>query len=285
MKKSYLFLLILLCFAVELTAQEQVPPVTLHRTEVYKLESKTNGFTYPIYVALPGSYSFTDRSYPVVYMLDGYSSFGIMVQEQRLLAFSSEVPEAIIVGISSEGGSKEFIYNRARDYTPTHIPQEQLPDVVRQLTPASGGAEKFLGFIKNELIPFIESKYRCKENDRTFVGHSYGGLFGFYVLFNHPEVFNRYVMISPALLWDNQLILKQENEFSEKHESLDKVVYTTIGSLEGPFMIDPWKRLVASIKEHNYKGLQLKDEIAEGETHYTIIPFIVTHGLKSVFSK
>ena len=135
------------------------------------------------------------------------------------------------------------------------------------------------------MIPFIESKYRCKKDDRTFVGHSYGGLFGFYVLFNHPEVFKRYVMISPALLWDNELILKQEKEFSEKHESLDKIVYTTIGSLEGPFMIDPWKRLVASIKEHNYKGLQFKDGIAEGETHYTIIPFIVTHGLKSVFAK
>ena len=92
-------------------------------------------------------------------------------------------------------------------------------------------------------------------------------------------------MISPALLWDNELILKQEKEFSLKHESLDAVVYTTVGSLEGPFMVDPWKRLVASIKEHNYKGLQLKDEIAEGETHYTIIPFIVTHGLKSVFAE
>ena len=269
-----------------LFAQEQKPePVTLHRTEIYNLTSKENGFTYPVYIALPGSYNYSDQDYPVVYMLDGYSSFGIMVEEQRLMAFNKEVPEAIIVGISSEGGSKEFIYNRSRDYTPTHISPDQLPDEIRRMTPASGGASKFLAFIKKELIPFVESKYRCKKNDRTFVGHSYGGLFGFYVLFTQPDIFNRYVMISPVLLWDNEYILKTESKFAEKHYSLKAIVYTAIGSQEGPLMIDPWNRLIDSMKEHNYSGLAMKEEIAEDETHYTIIPFFVTHGLKYVFSK
>jgi predicted alpha/beta superfamily hydrolase len=283
--KKYLFVFLLICFCA-LHAQDQKPePVTLHRTEVYTITSKVNGETYPIEVALPASYYGTDKSYPVVYMLDAYSSFGIMVEMQRLLAFDGELPELIIVGISSKGGSKEFIYSRARDFTPTHIDPEKLPLGIRLMTPASGGAEKFLGFITEELIPFIESKFRCKKDDRTIEGHSYGGLFGFYVLFNKPEIFNRYVMISPAVLWDNELILKQEEDFAKKHKSLNAVVYTTVGSLEDRFMIDPWKKLISAIKSHDYNGLTLNAEISGNENHYTIIPYFVTHGLTSVYKK
>ena len=88
-------------------------PVVLHHTFVFNIKAESNGVTYPIFVCLPGSYDYANQSYPVIYMLDAYSSFGVMTQMQHLLAFNKELPEAIIVGISSEGGSKEFIYNRA----------------------------------------------------------------------------------------------------------------------------------------------------------------------------
>lgn len=267
-----------------LSAQGQKPsPVILHRTEVYNITSKINGVTYPINIAYPGSYFYSEKKYPVVYMLDAYSSFGIMTEMSRLLAFSKELPEVIIVGISSEGGSKEFIYNRARDFTPSRIDPEFLPEEIRLMTPTSGGADKFLQFIQSELIPFVESNFRCLNEDRTLVGHSYGGLFSFYTLFTQPDLFKRYVIISPAVLWDNELILKKENDYSQKNDSLKAVVYTTVGNNESNFMIEPWKKLIASIKNHNYKELIMRDEIAPNETHYSIIPYIVTHGLISVF--
>mgnify|MGYP001062781890 CR=1 FL=1 len=277
-------LLIIFFVCGVLFAQEQKPiPVTLHRTEVYQITSKINGVTYPINIAYPGSYFYSEKKFPVVYMLDAYSSFGIVTEMSRLLAFSNELPEVIIVGISSEGGSKEFIYNRARDFTPSRIDPQLLPDEVKLMTPTSGGADKFLNFIKSELIPFVESKFRCMDDDRTLVGHSYGGLFSFYTLFTQPDIFKRYVIISPAVLWDNDLVLKIENDYSQKSDSLNAVVYTTVGNKESNIMIEPWKRLIASIKNHNYKGLVLRDEISPNETHYSIIPYIVTHGLISVF--
>ena len=284
MKKTVLFFLFA-SFIINFAQVETQNQVTLHRTEVDSIVSKINGVNYPVEIALPSSYNSSNKSYPVVYMLDAYSSFGIMVEMQRLLEYDGKLPEMIIIGISSKGGSKEFIYNRSRDYTPTKIDPLSLPENIRVLTPASGGAEKFLSFINEELIPFVESKFRCQKNDRTFIGHSYGGLFGFYVLFNHPEIFNRYVMISPVLLWDNELILQQENEFFKNHKSLNAIVYTTVGSLEGDFMLKPWERLVESIKVHQYDGLIFKNRVALDESHYTIIPYIVTHGLTSVFKK
>jgi len=294
--KNYIqkiFLTLFICFAflpaVQLKAQDKttdkITPVTVHRSQVFNITSKINGVTYPVFVALPGSYSTSNKTYPVVYMLDAYSSFGVMVQMARLLSFDKEIPEVIIVGISSEGGSKEFNYNRARDFTPTQIQPEKLPEEFRSTFPISGGAEKFLGFIKDELIPYVESNYRFSPGDRTLEGHSLGGLFVFYSLFKEPELFKRYVAISPALLWDNGLLLKQEEKFSKDHNSLASIIYTAVGSLESELFKEPWKQLISNLKSRGYADMKLKSEIAEGETHYTIIPYIVSHGLKSVFSE
>lgn len=284
--KTRAVVVLLLFFVVNAVAQDnknenRLPPITINRTEVHKITSVTNGNLYPIYVALPGSYNYTKDNYPVVFMLDAYSSFGTMAQMVRLLAYNNELPELIIVGISSEGGSKEFNSNRMRDYTPTELKSEKDKLAI----PVSGGGEKFLGFIKDELIPFIESKYRIKKDDKTFVGHSLGGLFVFYTLFQEPNLFNKYVMISPALMFDDEFILKQEKVFAGENKKLNASVYTTVGSLEDSTFKEPWEKLIGSMKEHNYEGLKLITETAKNETHYSIIPYIATHGLKSVFEK
>ena len=258
-------------------------PVTLHRAEVIKIKSSSNGVTYPINVALPGSYFVSGKAYPVVYMLDAYSSFGMVTEMARLLASSRELPEIILVGISSEGGSKEFVFNRSRDYTPTQIRTEKLPQELRSAIPVSGGAEKFLKFIKEELIPFVETKYRTAPGDRTLAGHSLGGLFVFYSLFAQPELFKRYVAISPALVWDDEWVLKNEEVFFADHKSINAALYTSVGSKEEQSFISSWKKLTAEIQRRNYSLLKLKTETAADETHYTIMPQIITHGLKSVF--
>jgi hypothetical protein len=279
-------IIVFLLFALNVHAQEskienKIPPVTINRTEVHKITSTRNGNLYPIYVALPGSYNYTNQTYPLVVMLDAYSSFGTMTQMVRLLAYNKELPELIVVGISSEGGSKEFNYNRMRDYTPTELKS----DKEKLIFPISGGGEKFLMFIKEELIPFVESNYRIKKDDRTIVGHSLGGLFVFYALFKEPALFNKYVAVSPALMLDDEYMLKREKIFAERNSKLNASIYTTVGSLEDSTFIKPWNKLITSIKEHNYEGLKLNSEISPNQTHYTIIPNIATHGLKSVFEK
>lgn len=290
MRSKIYYLFFLLCFIsiysdiLEAQHQSGNQPVTLHRSEVVEIKSSINGQTYPIKIALPGSYYTSDKTYPVVYLLDAYSSFGIMTEMARLLASDKSIPELIIVGISSEGSSKEFIYNRSRDYTPTQISQEKLPEIYQSSIPASGGAEKFFEFIKEELIPFAESKYRTDSSDRTLAGHSLGGLYVFYSLFRQPDLFKRYVAISPALSWDDGFILKQEINFFEREKILGAIIYTAVGSLENEVFVEPWNQLVNKMKERNYAGLELNTETGINETHYSIIPFIVTHGLRSVFA-
>ena len=95
------------------------------------------------------------------------------------------LPEAIIVGITWGGVNPNPDILRRRDFTPTKEGNN----------PVGGDAGKFLSFIKNELIPFIDSKFKTKPRDRTLMGCSLGGLFTIYALFNETGLFNRYIQI------------------------------------------------------------------------------------------
>jgi predicted alpha/beta superfamily hydrolase len=70
------------------------------------------------------------------------------------------LPELIIVGIPNMN-----LGFRERDFTPTHV------------SGLSGGADKFLAFLKSELIPYIEKTYPAKADGNTLYGGSLAGLF------------------------------------------------------------------------------------------------------------
>ncbi len=61
-----------------------------------------------------------------------------------------------------------------------------------------------------ELRPRIEAAYPTNRNDAILSGHSFGGLFALYVLFNHPEAYRTYLVEQPLDQLGNGAILKQE---------------------------------------------------------------------------
>ena len=65
----------------------------------------------------------------------------------------------------------------------------------------SGGGEKFLKFLREEVFTYIEKKYRTNPF-RIYVGHSLGGLTATYTFLKHPELFNATISIDPSLWWD-----------------------------------------------------------------------------------
>jgi predicted alpha/beta superfamily hydrolase len=161
------------------------------------LYSKTLGETRTIYVQLPSGYNpESQQEYPVVYLLDG---------EMLLPALSSVyenyyggfMPEMILVGISND-------HDRTKNLTPTTITTKYGMPFQEE----SGEAATFARFMKEELIPFVENKYRATYY-RTLIGHSYGGLFVCYQLLNDPKLFANYLAIDPSLDWDNQQLLNQ----------------------------------------------------------------------------
>ncbi len=133
-------------------------------------------------------------SYPVVYLLDGdwhFSSVVGILEQMSFVNGNSICPEMIVVGIT--------IPDRYRDLTPSC-------DTI--FSKKSGGNGKFISFIKDELIPYVDSNYPVTPY-RMLIGHSLGGLTAINTLVNYPKLFNAYVAIDPSMWWDNQASLHE----------------------------------------------------------------------------
>ena len=270
-------------------------PVTLPDTEVRLLKSSIVNHAYRLHIALPTNYAKSDRSYPVVYVTDGNTLFPMVWVISGALSSDWQLPRLIIVGIGYDTDKVgELWRNRERDFLPTNASardasqrQEFTRTGIRR-----GQAGPFLRFIREELKPFINANYRTNPDDSTYVGISYGGLFGLYVLFHHPDTFNRYVIGSPAIHHDNRVLLTYESSYAANHDDLPVRVFMSVGAreeLDDP-LIEPsfqfvtnMKTLAKTLQERGYPGLQLTTHVFDDETHVSVVPVTFSRGLRVVF--
>jgi len=258
--------------------------VTIANTERRTLKSLANGVEYEIDVALPRGYSASKKRYPVMYTLDGNVFFPLLTASYRLAA--RLIPdELIIVGVgypTNDYGfwSKDYGASRARDYTP------RPAKAVGGVSARAGGAPVFLRFLREELIPFIDSSYRTIPGNRGLMGHSYGGLFCVYVLTHEPGLFHKYAIGSPAVQWDNEAAIRWESEYAATHRELPARVYVYIGAFEDDnIMKAPTRRFWEALQRRHYAGLDLVDfAIVPGEIHQSVSLGGMEHALRSLYS-
>ena len=190
--------IVLLLLAFAMNAYAQYPKVDIPGSEVRKITSKiVAGQEYELQIMLPGSFKNSNKKYPVIYLMDSQWDFPLLKCLYGEHYFDGFVPELIVVGVTWGGVNPNPDSLRARDYTPTN--EARLPQ--------SGGADKFLSFMKNELFPFIEANYKADKNNRTLMGCSLGGLFTLYTLFTQPELFTGYAAASPAVGWGSEVLI------------------------------------------------------------------------------
>jgi len=130
---------------------------------------------------LPTGYAEADIAYPAVYLF--YSDqveeyFAQAVHELSALG-TDRMPQTILVGIPNT--------QRYRDLLAW--PQEGRP--------GTGQAERFLRFVREELIPFVDKEYRTKAY-RILVGPQAAAVFGAYAFVNQPGLFQAYVLNDPC---------------------------------------------------------------------------------------
>ena len=141
-------------------------------------------------IYLPEGYNSNDTiNYPVIYLLDG-SAEEDFIHISGLVQFNSfewvnRVPKSIVIGIAT--------VDRKRDFTfPTSVEED------RKRYPTSGHSDNFIGFIENELQPYIQKNFRTTEA-KTIIGQSLGGLLATEILFKKPYLFDTYIIVSPSL--------------------------------------------------------------------------------------
>lgn len=226
-------------------------------------------------VMLPESYARDPgRRYPVIYVLDGDSQHAQTAASAALLARIGVMPEVIVIGIPPKDGR-----GRQRDYTPPGM---------RQDTDAAdgpeGAADRFLAFLKDELIPRVEHDYRtCAP--RMLAGNSRGGLFVVYSLLSEPSLFDARFAFSPALWRDDDAIVTRLDRFLASSPALAGFLYLSLGDMENEKMTGAFKRTVAILERRAPRALRWRAELTRGGDHGNNAYLSTPVGLHALFAK
>jgi enterochelin esterase-like enzyme len=180
MKKLLTFVFILLtisAFAQSGTLKESL-----------KISSKTLGKDVEYSIYLPADYDKTNRNYPVLYLLHGYTDdetgwtqFGETHHITDKAINSGEAPPMIIV----------------------------MPDAgVTWYMNTFDGKTRFEDFFISEFIPFIDATYRtrAKREFRAVAGLSMGGLGTLLYATKYPDMFVAAAPLSAAVWTDDEVV-------------------------------------------------------------------------------
>jgi predicted alpha/beta superfamily hydrolase len=265
------------CFVIfscysEVSAQP-FSEVAISGSQTRKITSTAvSGQEYVLQILLPGNYTQSNKKYPVLYLMDSQWDFPLVTALYGEQYYDGFIPEIIIVGITWGGDRPNPDSLRARDYTPTK----------QNGVPQSGGADKFLAFMKNELFPFIETNYNADPKERILMGCSLGGLFTLYTLFTQPQMFTKYVAASPAYGWDNGVIDQHVTAYFQKTNP-PASLFMCIGGVESN--VAGFEKLTKTLRDHANSSLQIESRILENTGHSGTKGEGFARGLQFVFKR
>jgi hypothetical protein len=265
---------------------------------IYRYRSAALGDTLEITVVPPAAVPVGQRPAPALYVLDPFLTLDTVVGWSRVYGRYAEgaVPPAFVIGIGHATDSDgEFSALRIRDLTPT-------PVTGRDWRPPLGAGQgpRLLAAIADEIAPFIEQNFPVS-GERTIVGWSLGGLFALSALFHRPEIFARYLVVSPSLWWENRLPFAWEKAWAAAHDDLPARVFLAVGAKEeapgGGWLsegfsdeIIAWFRQVTNFRTftralsgRKYPSLRLDSVVFPDEYHMTVYPAAVARGLVRLF--
>jgi predicted alpha/beta superfamily hydrolase len=249
-------------------------PFVLGRVESLKSTQLSEERVLNIY--LPEGYNPKDTvTYPVVYLLDGSADEDFIhvtgLYQFNNFAWIDRVPKSIIVGIAN--------VDRKRDFTfPTTVEGE------KKKMPTSGHSDKFIRFLEFELQPYIQNRYKTNTS-KTIIGQSLAGLLATEILLNKPALFDKYIIISPSLWWDNGSLFKVN--LQELRNKTD--VYIGVGkeglapSAEPHVMEVDANLLVEKLKRSKAALLQVHFDYLPAEDHATVTHQAVFNALRILY--
>ena len=227
-----------------------------------RIHSNLLGEDRTLLIRLPEDYGKSDKTYPVLYKLDG--EIGSFLQAFSavfyLFDMTGNAPDHIIVGIENT--------DRNRDMG------------------LDAGANNFIQFIQSELIPFIDKNYRTN-GFSILCGQSSSAVFALYSFLKQPDLFDAYILGSFGL-YKESLALLFENEL-KKNDNLktvgEKYVFVANGKKDS---YDPdgtttkrGDQFLELLKQTVPASVKLKRRMYENEGH---VPYpTIYDGLKWIY--
>lgn len=263
-KMILIILIVLLIFPIAITAQQKGEAITIG--EKISLHSEILGEERPLLIYLPSEYEHSEKSYPVLYLLDGEWHFHHVSGILQFFEFSKKDIQLIIVAVVNT--------HRGRDFSPSTWPGYKT---------YTGGADNFNLFLEKELIPFVQNNYRTAPF-KVLAGHSLAGTFTLYSFLSRPELFDAYISFSPCLFWHDRYMLKISEKFLNTHQKLNKILYIAHEYKEG-IQASTMEEFTTVLKNQTPEGLVWAVLFKENDDHFSYVHKAIYDGLEFIFTK
>jgi predicted alpha/beta superfamily hydrolase len=258
-KKFFGIMILLLCvlYHSDISAQTNGNLIVIGKS--IEFDSKILNEKRTIQIYLPESYQNNLYNYPVFYVLDGEDNFtnaASIVKNQS--SYYQHISEMIVVAISSANRNKTFSI-------------------------IDGGADKTLNFIKDELIPYIDSAYRT-EKFRILFGHSLSGPFCFYALSKSSDLFNAFIILSPTM--HNKICqpaTKALEDCFNSQKQLSKIIYVGVAEGDNIKHQESFEIVKNLFTTKAPKTIESKFETLYGEDHFTEALLGIYEGLNFIY--
>lgn len=214
-------------------------------------------------IYLPDGYN-KETAYPVIYLLDGSADEDFIhiagLVQYNAFPWVNRVAPSILVGVANS--------NRKKDFT---SPSTNKLDM--EFIPNNGGSTKFISFIEKELQPYIETKFKTTDS-KTIIGQSLGGLLASEILFTKPQLFDKYIIISPSLWWRDNYLMNETPAILNGSYTKPISIYIGVGT-EGSIddsskaMEDDAKLLADKIAQAKAKNITIFFDHMKDEDHGT----------------
>jgi predicted alpha/beta superfamily hydrolase len=213
-----------------------------------------------ILVRLPRHYELdTAAHYPVLYKFDGDNQLDRYDHSIDVLNSIDAIPDLIVVAIPNGRGL------RNRDLTPASLNQDGNENGSIG-TGEMGRGDRFLDFVDQELIPFIEKNYRTTQ-ERILAGHSRGALLVLQSLLSKPGRFQARFLFSAPLMRDEQRLIIDARKFFRENPGLNSFLYFNWGEAENEGMNKSYNAMKLLLTSEAPKGLRWTIERARAADH------------------
>lgn len=267
-------------------------PVTVARARQFDFVSRINGESYRIMVAAPPDYDST-KSYPALYVLEGNVYFATAADAMARQARAREMKPVLVIGIGYPSHDLAVsATRRLSDLTPSvsSDPQEKRK---------SGGGDLFLRVIDEEVKPFVAARYKIDATHQALWGHSHGGLMVLRALLLRTNSFSTFLVSSPTIFWEGQMVLRDEPSFAKKMSDAGppaRILVTSAGEeqyrgadekrlaeAKQYRMIDNASELAERLGRINGGRLTVARYVLEGESHISVSHPALTRSLRFAF--
>ncbi len=238
-----LIIIVACCFlSINILAQVENSEITIGITHTVNSSVLNQDRTIQIYV--PDDYENSEKSYPVLYILDGQWYFLSGVAIQKALRTPGAIPEMIVVGIKNSNPLRRTLF--------------------------SDDSDKFTSFLKDEVISFIDSNYRTTK-ERVIFGWEAAAYYISEIILKEKDLF------SGAIITDGGFA----SEEIVKGFNSDKEIYLYMAnSRKDIYYISSSDAFYEILKNNNPKNLIWKYELFNDEVHETLAHLAIFKGLK-----